>query len=111
MYNNINDEKERERERERERELCGIQWGYPIHKEVYSLANNAITHFNWEKFITRAKNLGDEMNIIGIITTTKDLAWRCTCILSQTYNNLVIALNMQVKGPNLNFEYLDHVLL
>ena len=46
-----------------------------------------------ETFITRIKNLCDQMAAVGITKTSEELARRCIRILPQKYNALVMTLN------------------
>ena len=66
---------------------------------------------NAEKFITRVKNLRDQMIAIGITITSKDLARRCIGILPPKYDGLVTTLNTQNRNPPLNFEDFSAMLL
>ena len=56
-----------------------------------------------ETFITRIKNLCDQMAAVGITKTSEELARRYIRILPQKYDALVTTLNTQVRNPPLHF--------
>lgn len=64
-----------------------------------------------ETFITRIKNLCDQMAAIGITKTSEELARRCIRILPQKYDALVTTLNTRVRNPALTFEEFSVMLL
>ena len=64
-----------------------------------------------ETFITRIKNLCDQMAAVGITKTSEELARRCIRILPQKYDALVMTLNTQVRNPPLTFEEFSAMLL
>lgn len=57
-----------------------------------------------ESFVSRMKNLRDQMAAVGIAKSSEDLARRCIRVLPPKYDGLVTALNTQVRTPPLTFE-------
>ncbi|MCO5563573.1 hypothetical protein L7F22_017218 [Adiantum nelumboides] len=65
-----------------------------------------------EAFIKWIKDLQDQLAVVGVAISPKDLAQRCICILSTTkYDGPVTALNTQVCPTPLMFEELSAMLL
>ena len=64
-----------------------------------------------EKFITRVKNLRDQMIAISTTITDEDLAHRCILILPPKYDGLVMAQNTQNINPPLSLEDFSVMIL
>ena len=56
-----------------------------------------------KKFVTRLKDLSDQMAPIGIFIISEDLVRRFIQVLSPKCDNLVTTLNMQVRVPFFTF--------
>ena len=61
-------------------------------------------------FITRIKNLRDQMAAISIGIESRDLARRRICVLPPRYDSLVTSVNTQVCVPPLSFEEFCSIL-
>ncbi|MCO5581175.1 hypothetical protein L7F22_035053 [Adiantum nelumboides] len=64
-----------------------------------------------EDFIKRIKNLQDQLAVVGVVITPKDLTRRCIRSLPPKYDGLVTALNTQVRPTPLTFEKFCIMLL
>lgn len=64
-----------------------------------------------EAFITRIKDLRDQMAGAGVQITSEELARRCLRICPPKYDGLVTALNTQVRPQALTFEEFTALLL
>ncbi|MCO5612829.1 hypothetical protein L7F22_067100 [Adiantum nelumboides] len=93
-----------------------LQHHYKMRNQtrVYNLENQLVAENftngeSAETFITRIKNLRDQMAAIGIGTKSQDHAQRCIHVLPPRYDSHVTSSNTQVHVPPFSFEeFLRH---
>ena len=55
-------------------------------------------------FITRIKDLQNQMTSVGIQKISEELAWRCLYIFPPNFDGLITKLNTQVRPQPFPFE-------